>query len=86
MFVKAWAPIETATVVTAMSVVAVEPRARPDENAADEIVRAVIAIRRAGIRVITIVAISADRGRPYIRRANSNADDHSLGMGERCRT
>jgi len=85
-FVKAWAAIKTTTVVAVTSIIAMKPRPRADENTADEVVGAVIAIGSAGIRVITIVAISADRSRPYIRRANSNTDNHSLCVGERCRT
>ena len=85
-FVKAWAAIKTTTVVTVTSVIAMKPRPRANENTADEVVRAVIAIGCAGVGVITIVAISTDRSRPYIRRANSNTDNHSLCVGERCRT
>src|SRR6266581_1279676 len=80
-FVKAWAAIKTTTVVTVTSVIAMKPRPRANENTADEVVRAVIAIGCAGIGVITIVAISTDRSRPYIRRANSNTDNHSLCVG-----
>ena len=85
-FVKAWAAIKTTTVVTVTSVIAMKPRPRANENTADEVIRAVIAIGCAGVGVITIVAISTDRSRPYIRRANSNTDNHSLCVGERCRT
>ena|SRR5438105_4748343 len=86
VFVKAWAAIKTTTVVTVPSVVAVEPRSSSDENASDEVVRAVIAVGNASVRVVAIVAISADRSRTYICRANTNADNHSLCVGERCRT
>lgn len=77
--VEAGAPIKVGP-----PVIAVEPRPSSDENAADEVVRPVITIGCAGVRVVAVVAISADRGRPYICRANSNTDNHSLCVGERC--
>ena len=65
-FVKARAAIETTTVVTVTSVIAVEPGPRSDENAANEVVRAVIAVRSAGVRVVAIIAVSADWRRAYV--------------------
>src|SRR5437899_1361857 len=85
-FVKAWAAIETTTIVTVTSVIAVEPRPRSNENAANEVVRAVIAVGSAGVRVVAIIAVSADWRRAYVRWSHANADKDSLCVGERCRT
>jgi hypothetical protein len=57
--------VESATAVEAM-----EPWARADEYAAGKIVRAIVAIRRAGIRGIPVIAIGADRGRPDVGWGN----------------
>src|SRR5207245_11561339 len=81
------ASIESRTAVeTRPPIVAAEPRARSDENAADEVVRAVIAVGRTGVRVVAIITIGTDRGRAYVSRAHSNTDNDSLCLGERCRT
>lgn len=62
------------------SIEAVEPRTGTDEDAAREPLRAVVAIRRARVRRVWIVAIGAD-GRPNIgRRADANADCNSLSL------
>jgi hypothetical protein len=50
-----------ATTVEAAAIVAVEPGAGADENAADEVVRSVVAVWRAGVRIVTVVTIGADR-------------------------
>ena len=71
-----------ATVETGPPIEAVEPRARSDEYAAGEVVRPVITVGRAGVRVIAIVTVGADRSRAYISRSNSNANEDSLCMGE----
>jgi hypothetical protein len=83
----AWSTIESgATVVTSATVEAVEPRAGSNEDAAREPARAVVAIRRARIRVIWVVAVSADRS-GTVSRANSNSDsdaDSYLRVRVRC--
>jgi hypothetical protein len=66
--------VESATAVEAM-----EPWTRADEHAAGKIVRAIVAIRRAGIRGVPVIAISADRGRAnvgwgYVPWPKSNAN------------
>lgn len=53
--------VESATAVEAM-----EPWTRADEHAAGKIVRAIVAIRRAGIRGIPVIAIGAGRSRPNV--------------------
>jgi len=75
-----------ASIETAMSIESVKPWARPDENAADKIIRAVIAVGSAGVRVIAVVTVGTGRSRPYVSRAHSNADKDSLCASERCRT
>ncbi len=76
--------IETAAIVAAAietaPVIGVIPGAGTDKHAVNKVVRAVVAIRRATIRVIPVVAVGADRSRPVVRRTNSDADKHSLCM------
>ena len=50
-----------ATTVEAATVVAVEPGARADEDAADEVVRSVVAVWSAGVRIVAVITIGADR-------------------------
>ena len=88
-FVKARAAVETSAIeagpaIKSRPVVAVEPGPRSDENAANEVVRAVIAVRSAGVRVVTIIAVSADWRRAYVCWSHTNADKDSLCVGERC--
>ena len=46
-----------------MTPVAAVPWASADKHAADEPARAVVAIRRAGVRIVTVITIWADRSR-----------------------
>jgi len=58
--------IEATTVVwtaPVMSVVAVIPGISADEDSVHKIIRAVVAVRRAGVGIISVVAIGANRGR-----------------------
>ena len=52
------------------------PRARANEYAVHEVVRAVVAVWRAGIRIIVIVPIGADRRASRVSRTNSNPETH----------
>jgi len=62
-----------AAAVVAGTVEPMEPRAGPDEYSVREVVRTPISVRRASIRRIRVVTVSADR-----RTADhSNADSHS---------
>jgi len=70
--------IETRPAVIPRPVVAMKPGARADEYSADEPVWAVVAVGRAGVGVIVIVTVRADRSRTIVGRANSHADNHSL--------
>jgi hypothetical protein len=72
------ASIVTTTVVTAAAVKAMEPWASADKDTACEVVRTVVAVRRASVRVVAIVAILADRRCIAVARTDSNADNHSL--------
>jgi hypothetical protein len=72
--VKARAPIKT-----------VKPRASTDEDTAGEPTGTVVAVRRARVRVISIVAVGAHRGWTNVSWADSNADHNSLCVCERCR-
>jgi hypothetical protein len=74
-----------AVIVAARSVVAVIPRTRPDEHAVHKVIRSVIAVRGARIRIISVIAVSADWRWSHvtIHWANPNVDDYSLCMGIR---
>jgi hypothetical protein len=76
--------IITTTMEARTSVEAMKPRAGANENSTYKIVWPVVAVRRASIRVISIVAVGAHRSRPVVGRANSNADNHSLSVRRRC--
>jgi len=62
------APIITAAVIAATTVeaaavvAAVKPRAGADEDASDEIVRAVVAVWSTSVRIVAVVTVSADWG------------------------
>ena len=55
--------ISATTVEAATIVAAVEPRAGADEDAADEVVRSVVAVRCAGVRIVAVVTVGAGRRR-----------------------
>jgi uncharacterized protein related to proFAR isomerase len=78
------ASIVTTTVVTAATVKAMEPWTSADKDTACEVVRTVVAVRRASIRVIPVVAVGANRSRTVVGRADPNAYNHSLRMRRNC--
>jgi hypothetical protein len=86
------ATVIAATIVTtaieATTVESMEPRASPDEDSVHEPIPAVVAVRRASVWVIAIVAIPTHRSGTNITvpGASPNAHDHSLCVCERCRT
>jgi hypothetical protein len=66
------APVERRAIESA------KPGARADENTVREPLRPVVAIRRARVGGIWIIAILADRRRPCVhRRIHSNSDSHT---------
>lgn len=70
--------IKVAAAIELRAIKSAEPWPRADENAADEPLRPVIAIGRARIRRIGIVAVWADRGRTYVDGpTNSNSDSNT---------
>jgi hypothetical protein len=76
--IESWpATIKTGAtpVESAATIVAMEPRPRADKRAPDEIVRTVVAIRRACIWRRVIVAIGAYRSRPDISWPTVNWPD-----------
>ena len=85
-FVKARAAVEAGPAIKSRPVVAMEPWARSDKSSFYEPVGAVIAVGSAGVRVVAIIAVSADWRRAYVRWSHANADKDSLCVGERCRT
>ena len=76
--------IEATTVVwtaPVMSVVAVIPGAGADEDTVHKIIRAVVAVRRAGVGIISVVAIGANRGRANDHWATDCHADTHLRIG-----
>jgi hypothetical protein len=63
----------TLTVPIAVRVAAV-PRAGSDENPVRKIARSIVAIRRAGVRIVIVISVSADGRSGDIRMPNHNAD------------
>jgi hypothetical protein len=62
------------------AVIAVIPRASADEDAANEPLRTIIAARGAGIGIVAVVTVGANRRRSHISGANSNPyDNPSVG-------
>lgn len=64
------------------------PRSGADEEAAVEPVRAVVAVGRAGVGIIIVIAIGADRLGPIAvtdvgGRADADAEGYALGIGVR---
>jgi hypothetical protein len=62
---------------------AVEPRASADEDATGKVARTVVTVRRAGIGVIPIVSVRADRSRPNVARTDAHADCDALSISVR---
>jgi hypothetical protein len=80
--VREAAPTEAATVEFTTSIETMEPRASPDEESVYKPIGAVVAVRRARIRVIAVVAVCASRTWTQIDRTNSNCN---LRMGRKSR-
>ena len=79
--VLAVAIISTATVAVSAAVIAVIPGAGADEDAANEPVRAIKTVGRAGVWIVIVVAIFADRRGAVINRGpNSDAERYALGV------
>jgi hypothetical protein len=65
----------------------VEPWPRADKDSAGKPARSVITIWRARVRIISVVAVGANRGRTNVsRHADPHADSDSLCMCEWCAT
>jgi hypothetical protein len=62
------------TVPTAAAVVTMKPGTCADKHAPRKIIRAVVAVRCAGVRSISVVAIRTYRSRPNVGRAKLNRD------------
>jgi hypothetical protein len=62
---------------------AAEPRASTDEHATGEVARTIVTIRRAGIRVIPIVSVRADRSWADVARTDAHADCDALSISVR---
>jgi len=70
--------IEASAVPTRMAIIPVVPGSYANKYPIHKIIRAVEAVRRAGVGVIIIVAIGANRRRAIIAGAHPHADEHSL--------
>ena len=60
------APAVKAVAKEASTMESMEPRAHADKHAVHEVIRAPIAVRRAVIRVIIVIPVTANRRRPII--------------------
>jgi hypothetical protein len=67
-----------ASVEARASIKSMEPRAGANKNSAGEITRPVVAVRRAGVGIVSVVAVRAHWRRTNVGRANANADHNSL--------
>ena len=79
---------ESATVEPAPKTTSAEPTAEPragtDEETTGEPARTVVSVRCAGIRVIPVVSVGADRSRADISRTDANTDCDALSVSVRC--
>ena len=73
-------PVKSAAVEAPMSIKSVEPRSRADEDSTDKPIRAVVAVGRASVRIIIVVAVGANRRRAVVRRPYSYPNEHALGV------
>lgn len=65
----------------------VKPRPRADKDPANKPAWPIVAIWRTGVRVVSIVAVGANRSRTHVsRHADTHADRDSLRLRERCAT
>jgi hypothetical protein len=78
--IVAAAAIAASTIVAATAVIAaaaiapaVEPRTSADEEAAYKVVRTVVSIRCASVRIITVVSVIADGRGIVVARTNTDA-------------
>ena len=70
--------------VSATEAPTTEPWAGADEEAAYEPVRAVVAVRSAGVRSIAVITVGADRSGTVVIRANADTDGKlCIGVGRR---
>jgi hypothetical protein len=61
--------------VEAVAIVAVEPGAGADEDATDEVIRPVVAVWSASVRIVAVVTVSADwRGAVHGTYSNGHAN------------
>lgn len=73
------APVAVSAAVVAVAVIAVVPGAGTYEDAADEPVRAIVAVGGASVGIIVVVAVGADwRGTVIGRSADSYAEGDAL--------
>src|SRR5713226_909760 len=78
------AAVEATAVETGTSVKTMEPRTGANEHAAHKVIRTVVAVRSASVRVIAVITVGADRRGFYVTRAHSNSNCN-LRMRRSCR-
>jgi hypothetical protein len=61
-----------------------EPRTGANEHATHKVIRTVVAVRSASVRVIAVITVGADRRGSYVTRAHSNSNCN-LRMRRSCR-
>jgi hypothetical protein len=77
------APFKVTRAPIAAPVKPVVPRPGTDKHATGKPFRSVVAVRRAGVRIVAIIAVSANRCRSVIiAGAHSYAYKHSLRVGK----
>ena len=78
--IEAWTPV-----IASGAIKPVEPRSRANKETVDEPIRPIVAVGRARVGVIAVVAVGANRRRSYVDRANSDSETehHGLRMGGR---
>lgn len=84
---EARTPVEAVTITPAAAAPAVSPaipRTSTNEYATHKPVRSVVAVRRARVGIIIVVAVSAGRRSPNIARSNCHANPYlCLRIGQR---
>jgi len=77
--------VPIAWTIEAATIVAVIPRPGTDEDAAYEIIRSVITIRGASIRIVAVITIRTNGRRPNARNHRTDSNAHgNLSMSAAC--
>ena len=77
--------VAVSTVIAASAVVAIEPGAGADKHAADKVIGTVVAVGRAIIRIVIVVAIRTNRRRPVVFRSYIHGTESDSDVNLRLR-